>query len=374
MDSTTILTIQDLTRGGAGLARDSGGRVIFVPWTAPGDQVRVSIDRQEKNYAHGTLLEILEPSPIRQAPRCPAFGTCGGCQWQHIPYELQWKTKVQGVLQALRRVQVTPPGKIEEFPAEQIWEYRNRIQLKGSGRQLGFFKPGTHTLVPVERCDLARPEINEGWEQIRTEGVRFSQPYQVEVEVLPSGELSQSWNEGHAARGFRQVHDEQNQKLQSWIAIVLPRFEVLYDLFGGAGNLSLPLAKHGAQVHCVDLSVPLSPEALPAGFLFHRSAVLPWLLRQAQVVAQGVRPDPAIAILDPPREGLGRDFLKIAHSLESLHVKAVLAVGCDPDSWSRDLCAWVKRGWKFERMMVIDFFPQTSHLESVAYLTWEDKI
>jgi tRNA/tmRNA/rRNA uracil-C5-methylase (TrmA/RlmC/RlmD family) len=75
------------------------------------------------------------------------------------------------------------------------------------------------------------------------------------------------------------------------------------------------------------------------------------------------------AILDPPRLGLGDDFSGIASSLEKLGVKVLVTVGCDPDAWSRDLSRWVKRGWKFERMMVIDLFPQTAHVESVGFLT-----
>src|SRR4051812_26561964 len=98
------LKIQDLARGGAGVSRDESGRVIFVPYTAPGDVVRVRITEEKKNYAQGELLEVVEPSSIRQKAPCPVFGRCGGCQWQHLPYELQFRTKLQGVVHALSRV------------------------------------------------------------------------------------------------------------------------------------------------------------------------------------------------------------------------------------------------------------------------------
>src|SRR5690349_20214142 len=118
------LIIQDLARGGAGVARDASGRVIFVPYSAPGDRVRVRITESKKNYAQAELIELLEPSSLRQQPPCPVFGRCGGCQWQHLPYSLQWETKVKGVLHALGRVQVEPPARLEELAAERIWEYR----------------------------------------------------------------------------------------------------------------------------------------------------------------------------------------------------------------------------------------------------------
>ena len=88
------LEIQDLSRGGAGVARDASGRVIFVPFTAPGDRVRVRVAQAKKqNYANAELLEVVRPAELRQQPVCPVFGQCGGCQWQHLPYSLQWKTK-----------------------------------------------------------------------------------------------------------------------------------------------------------------------------------------------------------------------------------------------------------------------------------------
>jgi hypothetical protein len=372
MENTIILRVQDLARGGAGVSRDSEGRVIFVPYTAPGDLVRVQVIEENKRYAEAVLLEVLEPSPLRQTPRCPAFGQCGGCQWQHLPYEVQWKTKSQGVLQALQRLQVKAPESLDFLQADRVWEYRNRVQLRGFRGELGFFQAGTKNLVPVNRCDLARAEINENWEQVRKDGEGFSRPYKVELEVLESGELSRVWNAGHSARGFRQVHDEQNEKLRGWITEVVPVSVLLFDLFGGSGNLSLPLMSKAQEIHCVDLSVPhLRPPELPAHFRFHRSSVLPWLLRQKSVdfSTAGTRRGYVTAILDPPRVGLAQDFSEIAGALEGLGVQTLVSVGCDPDAWCRDLSRWIKRGWKFEKMMVIDLFPQTAHVESVGYLT-----
>ncbi len=372
MESTTILKIQDLARGGAGVSRDAAGRVVFVPYTAPGDLVRVQVVEENKRYAEAVLLEVLEPSPLRQSPRCPAFGVCGGCQWQHLSYEFQWKTKSQGVLHALQRVQVQPPADFDGIPADQIWEYRNRVQLRGFQGDLGFYQAGTKNLVPVKRCDLARPEINEEWDQVVQEGKSFTRPYKVELEVSQGGKLTRAWNAGHSAHGFRQVHDEQNERLRTWIAGVLPHSLKLFDLFGGSGNLSLPLVSKMQEIHCVDLGVPAQrPLLVPEHFHFHRAPVLPWLMKQKSGSVSKIEDGRAdcAAILDPPRLGLGDDFSGIASSLEKLGVKVLVTVGCDPDAWSRDLSRWVKRGWKFERMMVIDLFPQTAHVESVGFLT-----
>jgi tRNA/tmRNA/rRNA uracil-C5-methylase (TrmA/RlmC/RlmD family) len=364
-----VVTITDLSRGGAGVARDETGRVIFVPLTAPGDRVRIRIIETKKRYAQAELLEILESSSQRQNPPCPVFGHCGGCQWQHLAYELQWQTKVRGVRHALTRVAIDAPQVWDERPAERIWEYRNRIQLRGVRRDVGFFAPRSHDLVQVNRCDIARPEINAVWEEIRQEGAKLSRPYKVEVEVMPRGQIQKSWNSPHAITGFRQVHDEQNEKLQAWILEALTSGYELFDLFGGTGNFSLSVAKKMAMVQCIDVSAPVvAPAGTPGNVRFHRSAVLSWLLRQVKLS----RPChlPRSAIVDPPREGLGADLSEIGRALEVLGVRELIAVGCDPDSWARDISRLIKRRWRLDKVLVADLFPQTPHVESVALLRY----
>jgi 23S rRNA (uracil1939-C5)-methyltransferase len=372
MDSIEIiLKVTDLSRGGAGVGRDSEGRVIFVPYTAPGDVCRVTIVEENKRYAQGELVEVIEPSTHRTTPRCPVFGQCGGCQWQHLPYELQWSTKLSGVGHALKRVQVELSRSIEEIPAERIWEYRNRIQLRGAGEELGFYKAGSKMLVPIERCDIARAEINAVLPQVKLEGRLKKAPFKVEIEVLPQGEVRRLWNARHSAGGFRQVHDDQNEKLKAWIKQALPSSpEVLLDLYGGSGNLSLPWVGQCREIHCVDVGVPRKrPDGLEEVFKFHRSPVRDWLLREVdRHQKEGIKWQDGVAILDPPREGLGSEFTDIAQSLEKLGVKWLVAVGCDADAWARDMSRWVKRGWRLDRVMAIDLFPQTAHIESVGVL------
>ncbi len=356
------MRIQDLARGGAGVGRDEAGRVIFVPFTAPGDLVQVEIVEEQKNYAQGRLLEVIESSPVRQVPPCSAFMRCGGCQWQHLPYELQWKTKVAGARHAIKRTQVAFEGEWEEFPAERIWEYRNRVQARGFGGELGFFAEGTKSLVPVDRCEIARPEINAQWARIRAAGAKKPAPFKVEIEVLEDGHVREAWNARHAALGFRQIHDEQNEKLRSWVASVLPPGRVLYDLYGGSGNLSWALREQMLEVHCVDFGAPA--ERSIGTFRFHRGDVARWISHfEPQTAANDT-----LAVLDPPREGLGSDFTTIADGLERLRVSQFVAVGCDADAWARDLSRFQRRGWKVTKAAVFDLFPQTPHVESVAML------
>lgn len=350
------------------MSRDASGRVVFVPKTAPGDRVRVRIIEEEKKYAQGELLEILDSSPVRQKPRCPAFGSCGGCTWQHLPYELQWKTKSSGVQHALSRVKIELPSSFEEHPAERIWEYRNRVQLRGEGSRIGFHAAGSRDLVPVNRCDIARPEINSAWETLREEGSRLPKPYKVEVAVEETGAIRKVWNSRHGAAGFRQIHDDQNAKLRNWIAntITSDPQRVLFDLFGGSGNLSLGLAARFAEIHCVDFSAPsVRPEGVPSHFHFHRAGVGEWLARTRNRVFPCAGRS---AILDPPREGLADRFSEIEEAICRMNVDELVAVGCDPDAWARDVSRFIRRSWRLKAVALFDFFPQTPHIESAALL------
>lgn len=376
MKSDIEVQVMDLARGGAGVARDEQGRVVFVPFSAPGDRLKVRVLEESKRYAQGEIIEVLTPSPVRQEPPCPVFGVCGGCQWQHLPYELQWKTKFQGALQALKRVQVEAPESLDLIPATQLWEYRNRVQMRGDKGKIGFFRRGSQELVAVDRCAVARPEINRVLEQVQMEGARFGGAYKVEIEVLPSGEVRRIWNSRHAAEGFRQVHDEQNERLKQWVTKEIGACDVLLDLYGGSGNLSFPLVDYAQEIHCVDLSVPKKrPVDAPGHLHFHHSSVFKWVKQNASSppwIMQGGQN--ISAVLDPPREGLGKEFAEIADAVEKLKVQHLVTVGCDPDSWAKDVSRWVRRGWVIQKIMVLDLFPQTPHVEAVASLRWPKKI
>jgi 23S rRNA (uracil1939-C5)-methyltransferase len=364
-----LLEITDLSRSGPGLGRDSTGRVVFVPFTAPGDKVRVEIVEEEKRYSEARLLELIEPSPRRALPPCPAFGRCGGCEWQHLPYDLQWQTKKSGIRHSLQRVGVEEFESLpwDDLPAEKIWEYRNRVQLRGFRDQIGFYERRSKSLVPIEKCWIARPELNARIPSALEAGSHRHREYKLELEVFPDGNVTEAWNSGHSARGFRQVHDEQNTRLQAWVAEHAGSGGTLLDLYGGSGNLSLGLADRFAQVHCVDVGAPAhAPLDTPANYFFHRAPVLQWLESHRKELESA--PAPFHLILDPPREGLGTELGAILGILRSLPVRETLLIGCEPDPWARAVHRLQKLGWKMERLGALDFFPQTHHIEALAAL------
>lgn len=386
MESGQILTltIEDLSRGGAGIARmqDQGTScVVFVPLTMPGDRVEVRLLRFDKSFWIAELVKIVEPSPQRRQPPCEVFGVCGGCQWQHVPYGIQWKTKVSGVQHALKRTGVQLPKDLllEEFPADEEFSYRNRIQLRMIGDQYGYFKKGSRDLVPIAECPIAVSAINQKLPSLKTQSSRYGKDengmQKVEIAYdAPTDSVQFAWNQRHGAAGFRQVNDLQNEKLRGFVekfyrdvAATEKGLPVL-DLYGGSGNLTdrliqpdqskTPSMTPPTRIDCVDL--------FPAGKhsdqrFFHASSVLPWLKKNLR--------SPAFVILDPPREGLGDQQKGIFDSLNRAGCRHLVFVNCDADSFAKDVRRIEKMGWAVQKLGVFDFFPQTPHVEVGAYLT-----
>ena len=146
--------IESLSFGGDGILRHEGF-VVFVPLTAPGDYVQVRITQQKQRFARGELTQIESASSLRCNPPCPYFGTCGGCQLQHLLPQSQVAIKRQFIFDALQRI-----GKVEYIPpfevvaAQRTWGYRRHIRLKLVGSQVGYTGLDPTCYVPIDHCPL----------------------------------------------------------------------------------------------------------------------------------------------------------------------------------------------------------------------------
>lgn len=159
------LHIDALAAGARGVGR-TGNTPVFVPAVIPGEVVIVRIVRRARRHLEAKLLEVVEPSPWRQQPPCPAFDRCGGCSLQHVASGRQLELKLDILHDALRTITGLEPGfSATRWPAPQPLGYRNRGQYplgRQAGRVVtGFFAPGSHRVVPVERCLLHDRRIDE---------------------------------------------------------------------------------------------------------------------------------------------------------------------------------------------------------------------
>jgi 23S rRNA (uracil1939-C5)-methyltransferase len=163
------VSIERLVFQGSGLGRLPDGRVVFVPYTAPGDLAEIEVTDARDDFVRAALVRPLTPSPLRAAPPCPYYANCGGCQWQHLEYasQLHWKQEI--LRELLVRV-----GKLDGVPVSaplalaSPWEYRSRAQFKvvtgaaigGARLHIGFHQWETHRVVDIDRCPLLDARLN----------------------------------------------------------------------------------------------------------------------------------------------------------------------------------------------------------------------
>ena len=171
MPETYEVTLATLTYGGDAIGRLEDGRAVFIPFGLPGERVRLRLIEEKRGFARGEIIELLQASSERIQPRCKHFGQCGGCHYQHMPYEMQLTVKADILRDQLQRI-----GKVEDPPVQPTvaspdpWNYRNHVQFHlGGDRRLGFQAPASNKIVPISECHLPETSINSLWPQLEFE-------------------------------------------------------------------------------------------------------------------------------------------------------------------------------------------------------------
>jgi len=377
--------------GGEGLARIDG-RVVFVPAVLPGETARIDAG----DDVHARLLDVLTPAPERVPPPCPLFTICGGCHYQHAPYEYQLARKVEILREQLQRVgKIKFEGEIGVISGPPLG-YRNRAQFhvsfeKGGGK-IGYLAARSHELVPVEgECPVSSPRLNLALSAIRdklsdprfprfVQSVEiFTNETNVQINVIEAqhavARRFYDWCESRQAidyqtslgtfrvssRSFFQVNRFLAEKL---VETALPDVggESALDLYAGVGLFALRMARRFKSVTAVE-----SGSSAAHDLEFNASrAELAVKVDQARVEDYLARLQitPEFVLADPPRAGLGKDV--VAH-LVRLAPPRMTIVSCDPATLARDLAGLT--GYRIDSLTLVDLFPQTFHLEAVVRLT-----
>ena len=163
-----LLSIEKLIYGGDGLARTPAGAdgrsmAVFVPFVLPGERVDVEIRQEKPGFARGSVAQLIDASPDRVGARCPYFQQCGGCHYQHIPYERQLEFKAEILRETLQRIAKIELKSEIRLHASPPWNYRNRTRLQVQTAPefaLGYFRFGSHEFLPVRECPISSPLLN----------------------------------------------------------------------------------------------------------------------------------------------------------------------------------------------------------------------
>ncbi len=394
--------IQTLVHEGYGLSRLPNGRVVFVPFTMPGETIEAKIIREKKNLAYAEPGDITAPHTSRTQPRCQHFGLCGGCHFQHIPYELQLQYKQQVFQETLLRIGgIRNSAAVKAVPSPDIWNYRNTMQfrLMPPGK-LSFADWMNNGLFPVNECLLPMPLIDRAWQQIdfnncAIERVEFRQNQEEDLMIifhgraddLPVLETETTASivhlDGHdqvvlagegyllmrvcdfdfrvSAGSFFQTNFQITSALKKYVTELAMKYESrnVMDLYCGVGLFSAFLADkvehitavESSPIACEDFAVNLDSFDNLALYQGRVEQVLPFL---------DTKPD--CVIVDPPRAGLHK---RAAETLMKLSAPVIIYVSCNPATLARDAKIFTQSGYMLESTILLDMFPQTYHTESV---------
>lgn len=364
-----VLTVQDIAFGGEGVAR-AGEFVVFVPFVLPGEEVEVEVTELKRKFARARLLRVLRASTDRVAPRCRYFGECGGCQYQHVDYPAQLRLKHKQVADLFGRIGGFDPALVEPvIPCPQPYGYRNRIMIRSQwdkfkqGLNIGFIRTDNRLVVDIEECSIAEPALNERIRQVRDHPPPKG-GLKVVVRVAPEGWTvpPDSFFQNNFFLLPRLVETVRHRLLDGGM-------RHLVDAYCGVGFFGIELADlvdtfSGIEVDSQAVKAAKRNAAARArsnGEFINGdvAGVLPELLKRFSATATAV-------LLDPPRTGCPRDNLDL---LRRMRPGQILYVSCHPATLARDLNALCDgKVYELVKVVPLDMFPQTQHVECVADL------
>jgi 23S rRNA (uracil1939-C5)-methyltransferase len=417
------VTLGPLTREGDALVElvqpDADGtqqtRTIRVPAGLPGERVTIAIEepppprsgrrsrRWKPRPPRVWITELHEASPLRTAAPCPVFGTCGGCQLQHMRYEeqLEWKRNV--VRQLLQEIGgFDNPPLLPTVPCDIPWHYRNhmRFSVNREGKP-GLTARGTHRVLPLTTCPIAHEDINRALALLsQHENARpqvlircGAHSHQLMIQPIPEpavaqqiveagldlhGETMEEILAGETFRirpsSFFQTNTAQAEKMAHMVLNgLLPstdhsaeraRQMTIVDAYCGVGTFALLLARHVGKVIAIEESASAIKDAqwnmLNAENVEILKGKVEAMLPTLSSHIDGL-------VIDPPRAGCQQVVLD---ALIQHPVARIVYVSCDPSTLARDLniLCHLHPIYRLHTIQPLDMFPQTAHIESVAVL------
>ncbi len=363
------VTIEDVAFGGEGVARVNDF-VVFVPFVLPGEVVDVEISEIKKRFARARLIRVVQASPDRTQPLCRYFTECGGCQYQHVDYAAQLRLKHKQVCDLFQRLGGLDAGVIAPVvPCPKPYGYRNRIMVRSQwdkfkqGLNIGFIRADSRLVVDVEECKIAEPALNE---QILR--LRENPPPKGGIKVVLRV----------AADGWEVPRDSFFQNN----FFLLPKLvettreclrdggaRFLLDVYCGVGFFSVELGDVVEAFAGVELDLQ-AVKAAKLNAAARNSKNGEFLAGRAEQMLPGLMDrfsaGETAVLLDPPRTGCPPDMLA---QLGQTRPRQIIYISCHPATMARDLNVLCAQGvYQLARVVPLDMFPQTAHVECVADL------
>lgn len=409
---TYIVTAEKMVCGGDCLAH-LNGKNIFIPFAIPGEKYEIEISKEVRDYAIARIIKILDYSPHRVEPFCPHYGICGGCNMQHISPEHQRHLRSEILKDCFEREGI----KIEEIipVTGRDKGYRSRIQLTNGG----FNEKQSNNIIALQNCPVATDELNDYFKEnvqaFRPEGrvhlfgdsrVEGEEKVKIADESLNSRKTDSRLykkNSGKTLKnkvkhrfagttsdfsntcdvklldknikfnvqGFFQSNLEVLEKTIQQVTYNLQGNNVL-DMYAGCGTFSVFLADAFKKTTMVEhnrdalVYAEINMAGKPhetyglSGEKWVKEIAASTLAREGNFDA---------VVIDPPRSGMEKEVNQWLCCNKTFQIRSV---SCDPATHARDAARLIKAGYKLTKLFLLDFYPQTAHIESLAYFENEN--
>lgn len=405
-----VVTPEKMVFGGSCLAKING-KNVFIPFAIPGEKIEIEIEKSFRDYDTARITRIIERSEHRAEPFCPLYGKCGGCNMQHIESSFQIQLRVSMLKSCFERAGVECPQ--IQVISGQDKGYRARVQLTDGG----FCGKNSNTILQTDFCPVATQEINSYLRSVpqdkRPRGrvhffgdKRITLSFQKSFDhlVIADEKKEDLWAQRQIGKTGKKARNKVRQRFagtagnpvncctvsllgkpiefdvqgffQSNMEVLEKTIEALtrdlsgnnvLDMYSGAGTFSVFLAGIFKKTFLVEHNrdALVHAEVNMAG-KSHETYGLSgerWVRENASMVLRNNGPFDA-AVIDPPRSGMEKEVCRWLCQSGIPHIRSV---SCDPSTQSRDAALLIKAGYKLEELFLLDFYPQTSHIESLAY-------
>ncbi len=406
-NNENIVQIEKIINDGAGLGRQDG-KVIFIPYTIPGETVEFEIITEKKGFTNASLKRIIVESDERKEPDCKFFGICGGCDFQHINYSYHNHIKTEILKELFKKNGDIELGDNINFFASTKYNYRNHIDFSSSRNDFGFRKRNSKHIININHCMLARKEINIIVDELQNIKEYMTQFYIIDFKVSTAGETLLTLYPGkreidsetiakiktlsadnimlvtkkdisnikghheikdiydnivliYSQSNFMQTNQQITLKMLNYIRSSIKKGKTLMDLYSGVGLFSLYFADMFRNV--------ISIEGSKSSVYYQRINAKENKINNIKVIQRNISDslhivdeDPDVLIVDPPRCGMSALFLK---NLLRNKIKTFVYISCDPATLARDAKQIVGSGFTIKSSAIFDMFPQTRHFETV---------
>jgi len=385
MKDRVIVKIESVAFGGEGVGRIDNF-VVFVPFSAPGDELEIEITQVKKKFLRGRILRIIQESPFRVKPLCRYYEQCGGCCYQHLNYEYQLKIKKKQVQDAFRRIgKIAEPPVLDTIASPQVYHYRGKAQFHAkavsNGWEIGFLDVSGGKLINIEQCEIMEETINEKMHALR-ESILLKSDVDTQLTIWSDCLTERKKEKDSIIRiikgksflvpddGFFQANLCLTDRLVDEVCRLSAanKINTLVDAYCGSGLFSIFLSSFAENVIGIEINEKSVKYArINAENLGIRNADFIHgdieNVFKERFLPQDNQID--LIMLDPPRVGCKKTVLK---AMVNLKPQRIIYISCNPATQARDIKYLNEWGYNLESLMPLDMFPQTEHIEVIGLL------